>query len=72
MGLAEELRPEDEAVRSLHGKAREVSSMSSIVAGVCWKSLMLLGMLSLSFNRSDKGFGYALGIDAVPKAKRRD
>ena len=31
---------------------------------------MLLGMLSLSFNRSGKGFGYALGINAVPKAKR--
>ena len=40
-GLAEELRSEDEAVRSLHGKAREVSSMSGIVAGVCWKSFLL-------------------------------
>ena len=35
-GLAEELRPEDEVVRSLHGKAREVSSMSGFfVAGLC-------------------------------------
>ena len=31
---------------------------------------MLLGMVSLSFNRSGKGLGYALGINAVPKAKR--
>ena len=39
-----------------------------IIAGVCWRSLMLLGTLSLSFYHLSKSFGYALGIDAAPEA----
>ena len=68
-GLAEELRPEDEAVRSLHGKVREVSGVGGGDGG--WsvlEVLMLLGTLRLSFYHSGKGFGYALGIDAAPEA----
>lgn len=39
-----------------------------IVAGVCWKSSMLLGKLGLSFYRSSKGFGFVLGTDTAPEA----
>ena len=70
-GLTEEIRSEDEAVKNLYGKAREVSSVGG---DCCWcmlKFVMLLSMLILSFCGSSKGFGYVLGIDATRPRKSR-
>ena len=51
--------------------------MHSRTPMVCWKSLVLLGTLSISHARpisfrSDKAFGYALGIDVVTEAIRHE
>ena len=69
-GLTEELRPEDGAVKSLHGRLGRSVAWVVIVTGVCSKSLKLLGMLSLSVYPSSEGLGYVLGIDAAPEATR--
>ena len=55
-----------------------VGSGLNFVISKCWKSLMPLGMINLprahclSLYRSDRSFGYALGMDSVPEATRHE